>query len=92
MHNSNNLDVVHVLASQGLTPETLEEISLSTNEIHSGHDGEEFVEKVAHLIHEAEEGAITPEDSVEQKKSSMRMPTVMMNKVWKTSSKISYVK
>tara|TARA_B100000029_G_scaffold90308_1_gene80118 strand:- start:221 stop:1300 length:1080 start_codon:yes stop_codon:yes gene_type:complete len=65
LDNSNRSDVVHVVASQGLTPEALEEMSLSANGTDSGHHGEEVAEKVEHLIHEAEEGVITPEEAVE---------------------------
>ena len=65
LDNSNRSDVVHVVASQGLTPEALEEMSLSANGMDSEHHGEELAEKVEHLIHEAEEGVITPEEAVE---------------------------
>ena len=65
LDNSNRSDVVHVVASQGLTPEALEEMSLSANGTDSEHHGEELAEKVEHLIHEAEEGVITPEEAVE---------------------------
>ena len=66
MDNSNRVDVVHVVASQGLTPEALEEMSLSANGTDSKDHGEELAEKVEHLIHEAEEGVITAEAAVEQ--------------------------
>ena len=65
LDNSNRSDVVHVVASQGLTPEALEEMSLSANGTDSEPHGEELAEKVEHLIHEAEEGVITPEEAVE---------------------------
>ena len=66
LENSNRAEVVHVIASQGLTPEALEEMSLSSNGTDSEHHGDELAEKVAHLIHETEEGAITPEEAMEQ--------------------------
>ena len=65
LDNSNRADVVHVVASRGLTPEVLEEMALPANGTDSEHHGEELAEKVEHLIHEAEEGVITPEEAVE---------------------------
>ena len=61
-----NSAVVRVIASQGLTPEVLEEISLSVNGTDTGNHGDELAEEVKRLIHEVEEGTISPEDAVEQ--------------------------
>ena len=61
-----NSAAVRVVASRGLTPEVLEEMSLSVNGNNTGDHGEELSEEVKHLIHEVEEGAISPEDAVEQ--------------------------
>jgi len=66
LDNSKRADVVHVVASQGLTPEALEEISLPSNVTDSEHHDDELAENVEHLIHETEEGGITPEDAVER--------------------------
>ena len=66
LDNSNRADVVHVVASLGLTPEVLEEMALPANGTDSEHHGEELAEKVEHLIHETEEGAITPEEAMER--------------------------
>ena len=41
-------------------------MSLSSNGTDSEHHGDELAEKVEHLIHETEEGAITPEEAMEQ--------------------------
>ena len=63
-----NSAAVRVVASRGLTPEVLEEMSLSVNGNNTGDGdhGEELSEEVKHLIHEVEEGAISPEDAVQQ--------------------------
>ena len=66
LENAKSTDAIHVVASQGLTPEALVEMEFPPDGADTEHHGEELAEEIEHLIHEVEEGAISPEDAVEQ--------------------------
>ncbi len=66
LENAKSTDAIHVVASQGLTPEALVEMEFPSDGADTEHHGEELAEEIEHLIHEVEEGAISPEDAVEQ--------------------------
>lgn len=66
LENAKSTDAIHVVASQGLTPEALVEMEFPHNGADTEHHGEELAEEIEHLIHEVEEGTISPEDAVEQ--------------------------
>ena len=66
LENAKSTDAIHVVASQGLTPEALVEMEFPPDGADTEHHGEELAEEIEHLIHEVEEGEISPEDAVEQ--------------------------